>query len=222
MPEVVCILGMHRSGTSCLAGLLEEAGLHLGETRGASPHNQKGYRENERIQRLHDNILTDSGGSWHEPPETIRIRRKHEIERDSIIESFGDRRWGFKDPRALLMPEFWLEALPDMRCVGTFRHPAEVVLSLRRRDGFPPLKSLALWAKYNTLLLQLPRTPLISFSTGPEDYVASIRRLLPILGLQEPAGNLHFFDAHLRHCVNTQDVPPLLAATYVKLKGLAL
>lgn len=225
MPEVVCILGMHRSGTSCLAGLLEEARLHLGETRGASPHNQKGYRENERIQRLHDKILADNGGSWHEPPAEIRWGKRHRAERDRIIEEFGDRRWGFKDPRALLTLHGWLEALPDMRFVGTFRHPAEVVLSLRRRDGFMPEKSMALWARYNSALLQLQRglgLPLISFSASAEDYIASIRRLLPILGLREPEGGLNFFDAHLRYCKRDSALPLEVTGMYVTLKGLAL
>jgi len=34
--QAVLILGMHRSGTSCLAGSLQEAGLYLGEVNTAA------------------------------------------------------------------------------------------------------------------------------------------------------------------------------------------
>jgi len=44
--ETVAILGMHRSGTSCLAGSLQELGLYLGEVYDQNPHNPRGNREN--------------------------------------------------------------------------------------------------------------------------------------------------------------------------------
>ena len=38
MPDrVVCILGMHRSGTSCLTGSLQQAGLFLGDCHTWNP-----------------------------------------------------------------------------------------------------------------------------------------------------------------------------------------
>ena len=43
--RVVCVLGMHRSGTSCLAGSLEQQGLFLGETNTRGPFNLRGNRE---------------------------------------------------------------------------------------------------------------------------------------------------------------------------------
>ena len=42
----IAILGMHRSGTSCLAGSLQEAGIYLGDVVTSAAHNQKGNREN--------------------------------------------------------------------------------------------------------------------------------------------------------------------------------
>jgi len=42
----ILILGMHRSGTSCLAGCLEEAGLYLGDVNLKAGFNKKGNREN--------------------------------------------------------------------------------------------------------------------------------------------------------------------------------
>ena len=45
----VAIVGMHRSGTSCLAGCLEDLGLTLGKVNRAAPHNLKGNNENPRF-----------------------------------------------------------------------------------------------------------------------------------------------------------------------------
>lgn len=47
----VRILGMHRSGTSSLAGSLESAGLNLEDVVNASPHDKKGKQSSEKDQR---------------------------------------------------------------------------------------------------------------------------------------------------------------------------
>lgn len=78
--STVLILGMHRSGTSCLAGSLQEAGLYLGEVNTAAPHNAKGNRESRDCK-----FSCDEG--QHSPyPATpaldhrkIYRRKKHEV-----------------------------------------------------------------------------------------------------------------------------------------------
>ena len=49
MNEGVIILGMHRSGTSCLTGCLKEYGLHLGDVSESNKHNKKGNQENKEV-----------------------------------------------------------------------------------------------------------------------------------------------------------------------------
>jgi hypothetical protein len=44
--RVVSILGMHRSGTRCLTGTMQEAGLVLGKFSTFNEFNRKGNREN--------------------------------------------------------------------------------------------------------------------------------------------------------------------------------
>ena len=46
---VVLVLGMHRSGTSCLAGSLQQAGLELGDVFTSNPFNKKGNREHRDV-----------------------------------------------------------------------------------------------------------------------------------------------------------------------------
>jgi len=49
MLNPLIILGMHRSGTSALAGSLEGAGLNLGPVSTHEVDNAKGNREDTRI-----------------------------------------------------------------------------------------------------------------------------------------------------------------------------
>jgi hypothetical protein len=72
-PKVVCVLGMHRSGTSLLTGALRLLGVHLGSDENLLPSdeeaNRKGFWENRRIVDLNDALLSRLGGDWHNLPE---------------------------------------------------------------------------------------------------------------------------------------------------------
>ena len=122
-PErVICVLGMHRSGTSCLAGSLEQQGLFLGEVNTAAPWNKRGNRESFTIMDLQGDVLAASGGSWDNPPAVVEWQPEHlERARNVLAEHAGHSVWGFKDPRTLLTLEGWREALPECGYVGTFR-----------------------------------------------------------------------------------------------------
>lgn len=63
----VTVLEMHRSGTSCLAGCLEDAGLFPGEVSRAAPFNKKGNNENLAVMEFTDEVLAEAGGSRAPP-----------------------------------------------------------------------------------------------------------------------------------------------------------
>jgi len=151
----IVVLGMHRSGTSTVAGTLGQAGVHLGETLDSPINlNPRGLHEPPALIFMHEDLLRHNGGSWDAPPREIRWARLHKAVRDLFIESrSGQPIWGFKEPRTLLVLEGWLEALPDLRAVGVFRHPSAVARSLAGRNGFNIGKGLALWLPYNRRLL---------------------------------------------------------------------
>ena len=76
--------------------------------------------------------------------------------RDQFIEAHRQMTpWGFKDPRTVFTIEGWLEAVPDLRLVGTFRHPVPVARSLQRRGGRELGGWIDLWYLYNERLLKL-------------------------------------------------------------------
>ena len=59
------ILGMHRSGTSALAGLVQLLGVNLGEDLlPAMPEvNEKGFFEHQEILDIHEGLLKSLGWS---------------------------------------------------------------------------------------------------------------------------------------------------------------
>lgn len=203
--RVLAVLGMHRSGTSMLAGTLQEAGLVLGDVVTAAPHNRKGNREALPIRTLHDDLLSSAGGDWQTPPEAVVWRPVHRLLRDALIERFADQPiWGFKDPRSLFCLEGWLEALPQMEAVAIARHPLEVAASLQARDRMPLADGVALWEAYNRRLLHWIdqfECPLLVFEPKAEGMKQQLAGVLKTLNLprQLGAGELRFFATELRH-----------------------
>jgi len=204
--RVICILGMHRSGTSCLAGSLEEAGVYLGDVQRNNPFNLKGNCEHLKIMELHDDLFVANSGSWDNPPQKVIWSEKHRCLRDEIIKEYDNvPLWGFKDPRALFTLDGWLEVLPNMTLVGTFRHPLAVARSLERRNKFTLEKGFQVWIAYNCRLLDIflqHNFSLISFDLQEDAYKQKLTDLLPRLGLSLSPDKFGFFEADLRHGQN--------------------
>lgn len=220
------ILGMHRSGTSCLTGQLEEAGVWLGDVIRKSPHNAKGNRENPEIMALNESVLTANGAAWNSPPTKPLIWDAAQLaERDRILARYpAGRVWGFKDPRTLFTLDGWRDALPDVKMVGALRHPLAVAMSLHKRSSSISLDhGLALWKAYNLRLQEVAESeniPILSFDQPAADYVAATQALIENLGLSPPAEGLGFFDETLRHQAGTDDItlPGDIAALYAALQ----
>lgn len=199
----ICIIGMHRSGTSCLAGSLQEAGLQSGNVVVWAPFNTKGNRENHLIRDLNDAVLMNTWGGWGNPPSSVEWTTEQTQRRDAIIElleSLPGVLWGFKDPRATLTLDFWLEARPDLRLLASYRHPMAVANSLFHRQQMPVEEGIRLWQWYNERLLahaKLHDISFVSFDAPQEEYRRVIRSIIISLGLS-PA-NEEFFDETLRH-----------------------
>lgn len=224
----VMILGMHRSGTSALAGSLREAGLYMGDVLdGGFALNPKGLQEPESIIFMHEDLLRANGGAWHDPPAQIEWRRLHSSVRRLFIESRrGHGVWGFKEPRTLLVAEAWIEDLPDWTGVGIFRDPREVAVSIHRRNGFPVEKGLRLWQTYNARLLDLHRrhgVALMEFTTSASQMRAGIARLAAHAGLHPPE-HPAFYDATIPRSTPADaaiDLPADIAALLEALRTAA-
>jgi len=195
---------MHRSGTSAIAGMLQEMGVELGPVSERNRFNPRGNREIVQLNRLHDRVLERSGGSWSRPPERMRARPWDRWSRNRILRTIEGETIGVKDPRMLICMDFWrdLDPLP----IGVIRNPVAVRDSLERRAHERPRKHPqlsgveweALWRTYNRALLSELRRepfPVIDFDRRAE-LDEQARAALRFHGV-EPAGESAFFDPGL-------------------------
>jgi hypothetical protein len=231
--KVVCILGMHRSGTSCLAGSLEERGLFLGDVINFATFNRRGNKESPEIMQINNDLLTLNGGSWDNPPEEMRWNDELRTRRDKHIASLDGRPiWGFKDPRTVFTLPFWQEALPDMHYVATFRHPFAVARSLQRRGPNlqPAIAPLELWMKYNRKLLQhitAHDIPLVNFDWPADVYGKAVDYLARHFGVSaDTPAESPFYEQSLRtsdgHAGMPQSLGPKVSTVYEELLDRAM
>ena len=230
--RVICVLGMHRSGTSCLVGSLQQAGLHLGKHSTWNRYNLKGNRENQDIVDLNDAVLEFSGGSWQQPPRKLRYSDQHLARAKDIVASFpAEFRWGFKDPRALFTFPMWREALADNYVrVGIFRHPLAVAASLGYRQGsadMPEQKGLELWLAYNRKLLEEYKRdpfPVLCFDWSEEEFHEKLALLHQQLGLPALADEDRFYNTMLKNYASNDlsIIPRKYRTLYKNLIAIAL
>ncbi|MGI9603334.1 MAG: sulfotransferase [Acidimicrobiales bacterium] len=146
------VLGMHRSGTSMLAGLLADAGLFLGHKT------QPGHHEAEFFQDLNMYALREGSSAWDRPagvstlladakarayladylttsvssPRTVNFLGARRYLRNRSLIRWSDP-WGWKDPRTTLLWPLWLDVFPEAKVIHVTRHGVDVASSLQVR-----------------------------------------------------------------------------------------
>ena len=223
----VFVLGMHRSGTSCLTGCLDEAGMFTGNVNRSAPHNRKGNLENRAAMHLNDAVLSFNGGAWDDPPAEIEWNDTLILWRNAVLEAYiGQASFALKDPRMAVVLDGWVDGLSDWRPVATFRHPMAVAGSLNKRSGMPISKGLELWLAYNRRVLAILERrpgPVVCFDDGLDDYNRQVSAVAAQLGLEPPA-RFRFPEASLRSetsdSLNDLDGPVL--EVYKTLQGLSV
>lgn len=152
------VLGMHRSGTSALTGMLHRLGVTLGEDlMPATQDNPRGYWEHAEIVRVHERLLAAFGWNWDDlrslPPgfEHSAPAREAAAELSAIVERdfAGAPLWGLKDPRLCRLLPLWAELLAAHAVEPLYllavRHPLDVAASLTARNGIGTARGLTLW-----------------------------------------------------------------------------
>jgi hypothetical protein len=244
----VCVLGMHRSGTSLVAGVLRQLGVDLGpdeEFLPPDPNNQSGYFELADVVEINDEILAHHGGSWDEPPElppgweqSDQLAQFRDRARNALGRRFAaSREWAWKDPRTCITLPFWQRVVSGLRYVICVRNPVDIAHSLRSREGDArPLKEHVLdWLLHTasalTYTADRPRI-LVHYERFFEDAEREVRTLAGFLGredrLEEPdtMGRIsEFIDPALVHARSASsaiadhpEVPFDAAALYLALE----
>ncbi|MHB1239327.1 MAG: glycosyltransferase [Gammaproteobacteria bacterium] len=161
MPQAILIVGMHRSGTSALARVLNLHGVRLG-SRMIPPQddNARGFWEHPAVMALNERVLAYFGGAWDRPGPLRNDGRSLEeftaLLNDAATLVDGEfsatKLWGIKDPRLCRTLPFWHRVLErartESRHVLVIRNPLEIAASLAKRDGFSQTRSLLLWFRY--------------------------------------------------------------------------
>jgi hypothetical protein len=201
---LVAILGMHRSGTSAVAGMLAEQGLEFGRVRERNRFNPRGNREIPELNELHEAILERAGGTWWRPPAEVAVSAGDRRRRNRILGAIDGDRIAVKDPRMLVCRELWADL--ELSPIGVIRNPVAVRNSLAHRARERPEKHPQLsarewedvWVVYNRALLEWHRRgtfPLIDFDR-PDELKARVAAALEFWGL-EAAPASEFFDPAL-------------------------
>jgi glycosyltransferase involved in cell wall biosynthesis len=160
--RAIVVLGMHRSGTSALAGVLCGLGAAAPKKTLMGPHpcNQKGLFEALGLAQAHDEFLAAAGSCWHDWRKfDLQWARSKEAAhhfaeiRTVLLEEFGEEPMiVLKDPRICRFVPYTLSLLADLDvspvAVLPVRNPLEVALSLQRRDNFAVPKSMMLWLRH--------------------------------------------------------------------------
>lgn len=165
------VLGMHRSGTSMLSGLLVNGmGYNVGGPLiGSAFDNEKGFFElidavlqNDEFFTLQEmywaaNIINYNDTLALEHKLTGKATFKHGTRALQFLNNINENApYLQKDPRMCITLKTWLPLLNnEPAIVFTFRHPLEVAMSLNRREkGISIDHGLRIWIVYNMRALQ--------------------------------------------------------------------
>jgi hypothetical protein len=171
----VVVLGMHRSGTSVVARIINLLGLPLcrDDDLLSGADNPTGYWESGSLVKFNDRLLKMSGGSWAFPP--TMSRNWESAPSVAALRGEGVRvfrnahptaEWVWKDPRACLTLPFWRTVWREAPVVVfVSREPLEIYLSLRKRDALGKAHCIALWERYaRSALLGAHGLPMVTVS----------------------------------------------------------
>ena len=161
MKQAILVLGMHRSGTSAVAGSLILQGASGPRTQiGANDGNPRGHFESSPIARLNDRLLNRLGSSWYDWRRIDPALIAERLSRDDVAEAvrtlhaeYGDAGTVVvKDPRICRLLPFWRQALADAgfepAILMPVRRPIEVATSLQQRNGYSLETGMWLWLRH--------------------------------------------------------------------------
>lgn len=225
--SILCITGMHRSGTSLIASWLESCGLPTHDGCFVKPDlgNPKGYFEDSDFEKIQIETIQaqipDSFGWRVFSDKSLQFRGIHAEEAKDLIKRRNKKyaQWGWKDPRTLLFLHQWKELIPRLKVLLIWRSCGEVVESLLRRSksakqndkSLTPLFSIKveeavkLWVSYNRILCQYKEqfdgdtilVPLHYVLHQDRTFIRLLKHKLGIDLVFEPIS--HVFDPHLLH-----------------------
>ncbi len=166
---IVMILGMHRSGTSTIAGVLHLNRIIMGTYQNFWPRplnqNPKGFYENYDFRKINDQMLKkvnyDVKSYNPEIPIPVSSTKIFSKVKKLIMHCnkfYHD--WGWKDPRSCLTAHCWVEMIYDLelqnnlKIIFVARKASSVARSLKKRNGLSIEIGMELWKSYTDRALK--------------------------------------------------------------------
>ena len=149
----VVVIGMHRSGTSITAQILQKLGVNMGEALlGSTISNVDGHFEDLEIVEKNNLLFSTLEAEWDAPPSLEKVLNSSEKISEVYNDFFNKKRngsWGFKDPKTtILLPALILE-MEDFLLIYCKRNISDVANSLKIRDSMESSVSIKLKATYD-------------------------------------------------------------------------
>ena len=198
--KALLVLGMHRSGTSSITGVLSLLGAELPANLlpAVEGNNERGFWESADLMEIHNNILKSVGMTWSdvgafprgwEKSAPAAAYRKQIL--DFLEKNFSDSPlFVIKDPRICRLLPLWLDLLKefgaDPLAVIPIRNPMEVAASLKARDSIVPAVSQILWLRHvleaERHTRNIPRS-FISYEGLISDWRSEVNKIATDLGI---------------------------------------
>ena len=234
-PTMLLVLGMHRSGTSVTARLMEcLGGVNSSNLHPPLPNNPKGFFEDYDIEQLNEyTVLPRLGIKWHSVGfvdwsrlsssdrsklalQAVEIVRKNYNPANSLSI--------LKEPRIGILLPFWLSVLRqagyNVKVVCAVRDPISVARSLQKRDGLSTTHGGMLyvtnWLSILNYIQELP-VAFVSFEEVFQDPAAVLRKVSEKLQIRLPQD----FEVRV-HQFASDFIDPALCHNRIESQDLAL
>ena len=166
---IIMILGMHRSGTSTISGVLHMNQIIMGTYQNFWPRplsqNPKGFYENYDFRKINDQLLNTSGYNVESYSEKIpkisrtdKLSNKMKVLIEKSNSSYAN--WGWKDPRTCLTAMHWANSVEklglgkELKIIFMARKASSVSRSLKKRNNLSIDQGLKIWESYTKRALK--------------------------------------------------------------------
>lgn len=246
------VLGMHRSGTSAMAGSIAKLGVGVDTNlvEAVANDNPKGYWEPVDVVEINNDILAifdmhymdykSFPEGWEQDSKLDDIRKRIEVWCRSMFSEHA--LIAVKDPRICRTLPLWNQVLKKIDCEAKYihmvRHPMDVISSLQVRDEkFSASEGLLVWAVHVLdafSFAKYDQSVVVSYGSLMRSPVHVLEQVGKVLNIKWPiclavqgGGIKDFIDPDLAHHSYKGEVPyaplgPLLAKTFDVLTSIEM